>query len=91
MYACAHIIVGGVVQGVGFRYFTQKEALALGLFGYVKNLYNGDVEIEIEGPRQLIEEFIHAMDLGSRFSQVQTVHVNWKKYDKNYNKFAITG
>ncbi len=36
----AHIIVKGLVQGVGFRWFVEREAKRLGLNGYVKNLYN---------------------------------------------------
>ncbi|CUT02300.1 Acylphosphatase, partial [Candidatus Kryptonium thompsonii] len=48
-YVCAHIIVKGLVQGVGFRWFVQKHANHLGLKGWTRNLSNGDVEIEVEG------------------------------------------
>ena len=39
-----HITVGGMVQGVGYRYFTVTAALKFGLTGWVRNLMNGDVE-----------------------------------------------
>ncbi len=52
------INVVGRVQGVGFRYFTKKKADELGLFGRVKNLYDGSVEIHIEGDEYLVLEFL---------------------------------
>ena len=45
-----HIVVSGKVQGVAFRYYTIKEARGLGLSGWVRNLPDGSVEIEAEGP-----------------------------------------
>ena len=44
-----HIIFHGSVQGVGFRYYSEHKANQLRLTGWVKNLYNGDVEMEVQG------------------------------------------
>lgn len=44
-----HIIVHGRVQGVGFRFSAQQKAVEYNLTGYVRNLANGDVELEVEG------------------------------------------
>ena len=44
-----HIIVTGQVQGVGFRYFTQRTARDLGVFGVVRNCIDGSVEIYAQG------------------------------------------
>lgn len=44
-HRCLKIVVSGTVQGVGFRYFTYREALKLGVTGYVLNLNDGRVEI----------------------------------------------
>src|SRR6266850_6133424 len=52
----ASIIVEGMVQGVGFRYFVYTKASRLGLTGFVRNLASDAVEIEVEGDRSLIEE-----------------------------------
>ena len=41
-----HIIVEGLVQGVGFRWFVQRKAESIGIKGWVRNLYDGKVEIE---------------------------------------------
>ena len=43
MEAGAHIIVAGIVQGVGFRYFVYNCAARLGINGYVSNMHNGNV------------------------------------------------
>lgn len=52
-----HILVSGRVQGVWFRGSTAKVAEALGLVGWVRNLPDGCVEIEAQGPVSKIEEF----------------------------------
>lgn len=53
-----HIIFYGRVQGVGFRYYTVQKANQLGLTGWVKNLYDGSVEMEVEGQEELIDQLI---------------------------------
>ena len=85
----AHLIIKGIVQGVGFRWFVQREANKLGLTGYVKNLYNGDVEVEVEGERGLIEELIKILKVGNRMSHVTDIRVNWLEYGDHYSSFDI--
>ena len=53
-----HIIFYGRVQGVGFRYYAVQKANQLGLTGWVKNLYDGRVEMEVEGQEELIDQLI---------------------------------
>ena len=91
MYVCAKITVKGVVQGVGFRYFAFREARALGLAGYAKNRFNGDVETEVEGLLSSIEDYIKSLRVGPSFSHVTDIQVDWKKYEKKYDDFTITG
>ncbi len=90
MKAAAHIIVKGLVQGVGFRWFVEWEAKQLGLNGYVKNLFNGDVEVEVEGERGLIEDLIKQLRVGNRSSRVTDVQVSWQEYRNKYSNFRIT-
>ena len=89
MQAAAHIIVKGLVQGVGFRWFVEREASKLGLVGYVKNLYSGDVECELEGERGLIEELIKQLGIGNRSSRVTDVQVEWQECTDKYRHFQI--
>lgn len=53
-----HIFFYGLVQGVGFRYYAVQKANQLGLTGWVKNLYDGSVEMEVEGQEELIDQLI---------------------------------
>jgi acylphosphatase len=53
-----HIIITGIVQGVGFRYHTEKHARAKGLAGFVRNRADGSVEIEAQGNEALVNGFI---------------------------------
>lgn len=52
------IVVRGRVQGVGFRWFVREHARALRLAGWVKNLPDGMVELEVEGPPDRVAEFM---------------------------------
>ena len=53
-----HIFFYGRVQGVGFRYYAVQKANQLGLTGWGKNLYDGSVEMEVEGQEELIDQLI---------------------------------
>ena len=46
--ASAHLLVSGYVQGVGFRWWVMRKAQEYDLKGYVRNLYSGEVEVEVE-------------------------------------------
>ena len=52
------IKVYGLVQGVFFRYTTRKIARKLGLSGYVKNMHDGSVLIDAEGPDDKLKELL---------------------------------
>ena len=52
------MIVSGRVQGVGFRAYVQDIALGMNINGWVRNLPDGSVEIEAEGPDEAVERFI---------------------------------
>lgn len=85
----AYIIVRGLVQGVGFRYFVYNRAIRLGLNGFVRNLYNGNVDIEVEGERSLIEEFIEEVKVGPRAAKVTDIKIEWKQLDQHFKHFEI--
>lgn len=85
----ARIIVKGLVQGVGFRYFVHRHATSLGLTGYAKNLYNGEVEIEVQGSRSLVEELIKQVKIGPRSAQVTDIKIEWKQPDVSVEGFEI--
>ncbi len=85
----AQIIVKGLVQGVGFRYFVYNEAVKLQLKGYVKNLVTGEVEIEVEGDRSLVEEFIAIVRVGPRMAHVTDLAIEWRETRRGFSGFQI--
>lgn len=84
-----HVIVKGTVQGVGFRFYTRRLAAGLGLRGWVKNLDNGDVEIEAEGERQTLEELISSLRAGDMAGYIDDLQVDWPPYRNKYKEFSI--
>ncbi len=58
----AHIYFTGIVQGVGFRYTTQRMASELGLLGWVANLSDGRVEMILEGRKEQIEKLSEQLE-----------------------------
>jgi acylphosphatase len=61
------------VQGVGFRYFTQRVAAELGLGGYVRNLDDGRVEVYAVGPEEKLSELAGRLYHGPRWAEVHGV------------------
>ena len=53
-----HILFYGRVHGVGFRYYAVNKANQLGLTGWVRNLYDGSVEMEVQGEEALIDQLV---------------------------------
>lgn len=89
MEAGVRLVAKGRVQGVGFRWFVVQNANKLGVVGYVKNLPNGDVEIEAEGERGQLEELIKYVKAGPRFGRVSDLSVEWKEYSGRYKSFEV--
>ncbi|MGQ9853407.1 MAG: acylphosphatase [Candidatus Oleimicrobiaceae bacterium] len=85
----ATIIVKGMVQGVGFRYYAYRHAKALGLQGYVRNMWDGSVTSEVEGERGMVEEYIKALTVGPRLASVRDVDVKWEEYSGEFTDFEI--
>lgn len=85
-----HIIIRGDVQGVGFRYYTQKSALIYGVNGWVRNKADGSVEAEAEGEEANIAAFIGALKRGSAYSNVETVDIRRVDGLVGYRTFEIT-
>jgi acylphosphatase len=69
------VLVDGSVQGVGYREFTRRAALNLGVAGWVRNRADGAVEALIRGPRAAVEALVGEMRKGPRFATVNSVTV----------------
>lgn len=71
MIVARKFIISGLVQGVGFRFFTQRAAARHQVRGYVKNLKDGRVETLAEGSEKAVEEFKHDLTAGPTYSNVE--------------------
>ena len=89
MEIVAKILVRGIVQGVGFRYFVYRKAKEMGVQGFVKNRGDGSVYIEVVAGRPLIEELINALRGGPREAHVTDVEVEWETPAEQYRDFEI--
>ncbi len=85
----AEIIVTGLVQGVGFRYFVIRNAQQLGLKGYVKNMYDGSVFTVVEGERGLIEELFKKLKVGPRSAHVSNARIEWGEFKNEFSAFEV--
>jgi len=85
----AHIFVEGRVQGVGFRYFTVETANRFGIFGWVRNTHNHEVEIIAEGPKDKLDQFISIIRQGPNSGYVKSLRIDWLIATGEYNRFSI--
>jgi acylphosphatase len=76
--------VSGMVQGVGFRYFTQDAAEKLHVSGFVRNLRDGRVEVYVIATPEQHAEFRTVLERGPRFSSVSEVHEELATPDPRY-------
>ena len=81
--------VSGKVQGVFFRVFTRENAARLKLKGYVKNLFDGRVEVYVEGPAQNLEELHKAIKIGPEHARVENIEIINEKPLETYSDFTI--
>jgi acylphosphatase len=79
--------VSGVVQGVGYRAFVCRQTRALGVKGYVRNLYDGSVEIVAEGPEEVLRLFLKALRTGPLRAHIEEVHVEWQGAEGSFTGF----
>ena len=86
---CAHVVISGLVQGVGYRWHVMRKAEEYNLKGYVRNLYNGDVEVEVEGYQPMILDFIKELRIGARSAHVTDMKIEWGEYENKYKNFDI--
>lgn len=84
-----HGIVSGVVQGVNFRWYTQRRANELGLTGWVRNLPDGSVEFVAEGARADLERLLDFVHVGPSMAVVENVDTQWSPATGEFYRFEI--
>lgn len=81
--------IHGRVQGVGFRAFVLQNAANLGVSGWVRNTYRGDVEVVAEGPRPTLERLFQVLEAGPRSAHVTSVDTQWEPATGEFDGFRI--
>jgi acylphosphatase len=82
--------ISGSVQGVGYRFFAQRVASTLGARGYVKNLFDGRVEVYAIAPADILVAFREQLKRGPRFACVDEVAEAEAELLSQYeNEFSI--
>jgi acylphosphatase len=81
--------VRGRVQGVGFRYFVIREAMDLGLTGWVANGLDGSLRCVAEGQRSKLEALLALLRAGPASAHVERVDVAWAPAGGTFSSFEI--
>ena len=83
-------VVSGRVQGVGFRWFVEREAATLGITGWVRNRDDGRVEVMATGTREQLSALDARLREGPRAARVDDVAVSPAPF-LNAKSFGIEG
>ncbi|HBN09384.1 MAG TPA: acylphosphatase [Cyanobacteria bacterium UBA8530] len=83
------LTISGRVQGVGYRRAAQREAIRLGLKGWVRNLFDGRVSCLAEGSHEGLEAFRRWSEKGPLFSQPDEVETQWLDATGEFEEFLI--
>ena len=83
-----HIIFSSTVQGVGFRFTTQRFARDLKVAGWVKNLPDGRVELMAEGPRERLESLVFKIDRHYG-DKIKNTDIDWLDARGGFNDFIV--
>ncbi len=84
-----YIKVFGIVQGVGFRFFTMRKAQKHNIVGYVRNLADGSVEIDARGKPDDLEKFLMDIKKGPPVGKISKIEVSSLEPDDEYRDFEI--
>jgi acylphosphatase len=84
-----HAFIDGSVQGVGFRMFVLQHAQTAGITGWVRNRYDGKVEVLAEGPYPVLESLLDKLRLGPRSSFVTEVKKEWQPATGEFSAFTV--
>lgn len=85
-----HVLISGLVQGVGFRHAAYRHALKLGLRGWVRNLADGRVEAVFQGKRPVLEQTLAWCWNGPALARVDHVDAVWESVHTPVSGFEIT-
>ncbi len=84
-----HCVISGNVQNVRYRDYAQVSAGELEVFGWVRNMPDGTVELVAQGSPEILKEFVEYLHEGSVLATVEQVAVGWRTSKIVYDDFSI--
>jgi acylphosphatase len=84
-----HVLIKGRVQGVGFRAFVLEQGLRLHLKGWVRNTWDGNVEVLAEGDRADLDILFGLLNPGPRGSIVESITPEWSMGTGEFMIFRV--
>ena len=84
-----HARIHGFVQGVSFRYYTLRQAQTLRLDGYVRNCWDGTVEVVAEGEREAVNKLLSWLHVGPSYAEVEKVDFDWEDPRGDCTRFEV--
>jgi len=84
-----HIFVSGIVQGVFFRQNTLMKAREIGVYGWVKNLRDGRVEIVCEGDEESLKKMAAWCKKGPEGAYISGLDMQWEEFKDEFKNFRI--
>lgn len=83
------VVVSGLVQGVGFRWYVKRVADDYGVKGYVRNMDDGSVESVAEGDSSAVHGFVDEVKVGPSSAHITGINIDWLEYAGKYKGFNI--
>ncbi|MDZ8117665.1 acylphosphatase [Pontiella agarivorans] len=84
-----HAFFSGRVQGVGFRYTVCELASSFAITGFVKNMWDGDVELVAEGTHQELVDFLNCIKTSQLGRKITNARVGWHDATNRFKQFGI--
>ena len=84
-----HLLISGRVQGVFFRDNMRRLAKKFKINGWVKNLFDGQVEAVLEGEKKSVEKVVNWAKRGPILAKVEKIEIDWQEYKDEFSDFEI--
>ena len=89
MERTVHVLITGMVQGVGYRAFVERQARVFQLCGWVRNLRDGSVEAVFSGEAENVDSILRACRSGPRLAIVEEVRVTERSAEGELREFEV--
>jgi len=85
----AHLLITGIVQGVGYRWSCRRAGQGIGVTGWVRNMDDGRVEVVAQGTREQVEQLIKWCYRGPDEARVSDIAVAYEDAAETFQDFGI--